>query len=412
MTKRFLFKIAILLIIFSLPLIGTTSASLVDTETSLTNTMSASSLDFSLTSPDDFLPDTLTPGDSSTRSANLVKVGSLDFQYNLSAIQTDGDSDLCNALQIETRLNGMVRYSGSLLGLTATEVFNPVNNWEFYLSLNDYNLSLQSKTCNFNLIFNGEQIGGNGFTDQEILPSVINSSTWEATASSDIVLNEILPNPSGLDSAPNPNGEWVELYNKSDTVVSVENWHLTDASSNSVLINGSKTNTGGTDIDGFGFLVVYVGPTSLTLNDAGDTVNLFMGPVDLINLVDSHTYGDTPEAKSIARIPDGWGDWFDPIPTPGGPNKLELELEERVSQDNQAEATEEKTEEPEATPEPESSSEPESSPEPDLILPSPEPATQSSEINLPVVEPSPSPELQPELEPEETIIIQPDDVQD
>jgi hypothetical protein len=29
------------------------------------------------------------------------------------------------------------------------------------------------------------------------------------------------------------------------------------------------------------------------------------------------------EGKSFARIPDGTGNWVDPIPTPGGPNRLE-----------------------------------------------------------------------------------------
>ena len=140
---------------------------------------------------------------------------------------------------------------------------------------------------------------------------------------SSIVLNEILPDPLGGDTAAKPDGEWVELYNKSSSLVSLAGWKLSDADSHFVTIIGSRTNTGGTDIAPHGFLVIYVGPTALTLNNSGDTVNLYD---DSSNLIDSHTYPDTPVGKSIARIPDGGDTWYDPIPTPGGPNRLEINV--------------------------------------------------------------------------------------
>jgi len=136
----------------------------------------------------------------------------------------------------------------------------------------------------------------------------------------DIVLNEILPDPIGDDNAEKPNGEWVELYNKSDSTISVAGWHLTDTTDvHLVPITGDKTNTGGTDITGHGFLVVYIGPTSIDLNNSGDTISLYD---NTDSLIDSHTYPATPEGKSIARIPDGGDIWYDPIPTPGKPNKM------------------------------------------------------------------------------------------
>lgn len=139
------------------------------------------------------------------------------------------------------------------------------------------------------------------------------------TTPSNIVLNEILPNPLGIDTAAKPDGEWIELYNKSASNVSVAGWHLTDEDGNSMLITGDKTNSSGTDIPGHGFLVVYTGNTALTLDDSGDTVNLYNG----IILLDTYTYPSSPEGKSIARIPDGNITWYDPIPTPGEPNQLE-----------------------------------------------------------------------------------------
>jgi hypothetical protein len=140
---------------------------------------------------------------------------------------------------------------------------------------------------------------------------------------SSVVLNEILPDPLGADDVAKPNGEWIELYNKSGSIVSIAGWHLTDADDNSVLITGAITNTGGTDISGHGFLVIYTGTSSLTLDDDGDTVNLYSGLVDPGNLIDFHIYGSTPEGKSIVRYPDGDDTWYDPIPTPGEPNTLE-----------------------------------------------------------------------------------------
>jgi hypothetical protein len=142
------------------------------------------------------------------------------------------------------------------------------------------------------------------------------------TTGAGVVLNEILPDPIGLDNAAKPNGEWVELYNNSAAPIDVDGWHMTDADGNQVLINAAKTNTNGTIVNSHGWLVVYFGINSM-LNNGGDTVNLYSGAVAPANLIDSHSYGATPEGKSIARIPDGSPTWYDPIPTPGEPNELE-----------------------------------------------------------------------------------------
>ncbi len=41
-------------------------------------------------------------------------------------------------------------------------------------------------------------------------------------------------------------------------------------------------------------------------------------------MIDSYAYTSVaPENKSYARIPDGFGAFVDPVPTPGEPNKLE-----------------------------------------------------------------------------------------
>ena len=145
-------------------------------------------------------------------------------------------------------------------------------------------------------------------------------------------------------------GEWVELYNNSTESVDLAGWYLrdaTDGEGNKTNITALNTAPATTVIGGNNWLVVYM--NKAIYNNTGDTVRLFD---DSNTLVDSHTYDDpdfceieptpgeenstdasgscggVPPNKSYARIPDGIGEWVDPIPTPGGMNKLEEILEE------------------------------------------------------------------------------------
>ena len=174
-----------------------------------------------------------------------------------------------------------------------------------------------------------------------------------------VVLNEILHNPEGFDDGNGLKGEWVELYNNEDFPVDVNNWYIEpfSAPGNSQVISLANTMEGGTIIDGKGWMVVFM--DGEVLNNFGETISLYnlagelkdevhVGPAfgaDLmgstpgtentfVELSATSTATSTPvsedpespldlEGKSTARIPDGTGEWIDPIPTPGGPNKLE-----------------------------------------------------------------------------------------
>ncbi|MEK7542590.1 MAG: lamin tail domain-containing protein [Patescibacteria group bacterium] len=167
-----------------------------------------------------------------------------------------------------------------------------------------------------------------------------------------VVLNEILPNLKGADGQDGLLGEWVELYNNGDFEVDVAGWYIEDASvsGNRQTISLNNTHTGDTIIGAAGsgqeWLVVFM--AGAIFNNTGDTASLFNA--DGV-LKDSHAFGisvndtdsdaqqspreenvdtDTEnagqEGKAIARIPDGTGEWVDPIPTPGGPNRMEEEL--------------------------------------------------------------------------------------
>lgn len=149
-----------------------------------------------------------------------------------------------------------------------------------------------------------------------------------APLTSGVVLNEILPNPSGSDSAEMPGGEWVELYNNGLAEVDLKDYYLYDSNDSSEFkIKGVNTNTGDTKIAPSGFLVVYRNKDGkFSLNNDGDTIRLYNGKIGQagVSEQDSVTYvGPVTEGKSIARIPDGTGPWIDPIPTPGEPNEVE-----------------------------------------------------------------------------------------
>lgn len=149
-------------------------------------------------------------------------------------------------------------------------------------------------------------------------------------SSPDVVINEFLPDPAGADDAPRPNGEWVELYNRSASATyDLTGWSLQDASGHSLAM--TLVNSTALSIAPHGFVVVYRnGNHSFSLNNspAGDTIYLIDNHDTTI---DSHAYSSSVgenvlENKSIARVPDGSNNWFDPIPTPLGPNRLEPTL--------------------------------------------------------------------------------------
>jgi len=205
---------------------------------------------------------------------------------------------------------------------------------------------------------------------------------YPGAAAEYVVLNEILPNPEG-------GGEWVEIYNKEGgPAVDLAGWYVKDKDGNTQTIAEANTNTGSTVIGTCGsgdeWLVVYLDEEML--DDDGDTVYLY----DIFDdLIDSYSYeGDAPVGKSYARIPDGIGDWVDPVPTPGGVNKLgELNLVE----------SEEKEIDPEIDPvEPEPSE-----PEPEPVGEKPEPPSEEPEEDTPEEPKETSEEVEEEESPEE-----------
>src|SRR3989344_1756190 len=202
--------------------------------------------------------------------------------------------------------------------------------------------------------------------------NIFQAGTWiDPQSPFNIVLNEFLPRPDtsangynfGNDASNIPLGEWVELYNNGTEPLDVAGWELRDESgglgNTQAIIGVTNTAPATTTIPAGGWLVVYFNKP--VLNNTTDTIFLFTSTSTGHILIDSYAYGSpsdfcenepspgmsnatsTPSCipgqppnadcsdnqvspnKSYARIPDGTGDWVDPIPTPGAPNIAEEE---------------------------------------------------------------------------------------
>jgi len=184
----------------------------------------------------------------------------------------------------------------------------------------------------------------------------------DGNAINKVKLNEFLPNPIGSDTQTGSVGEWVEIYNTGVDDVDLQGWYIKETAGNHTIpISAANTKDGRTTIGHSGasrWVVVYMNNT--VIDNIGDTLSLYD---QFGNLADSYTYNlcdsgsivptpgssdgvtlptagtcetGIPENKSYARIPDGSGTWYDPIPTPGDTNELseeEIEAEKNIEED-------------------------------------------------------------------------------
>lgn len=135
-----------------------------------------------------------------------------------------------------------------------------------------------------------------------------------AAFASDIVINEILPNPS----SSNDDTEYIELYNKSDTDIDLTNWQLDD------LENGGANPFKITEktILKKDYFVFYKDQTGIGLNNDGDDVRL----LDQNSTeVDKIHYDSTKTDVAIGRAPDGENEIVELSSiSPGSPNGLPI----------------------------------------------------------------------------------------
>jgi len=176
--KDFLFKVSILAFVLALPLIGATNANLSDIEASTGNVFTAAALNFSLSSSGVFSPD-VKPAQSSIRSISVINDGSLGFEYTVQVDSLSGT--LCSNLNLTANLDGSDVYSSLLqnFNYNVGEFVDP-DDWVFTIDLNSSDSGLQDQTCTFDFVFNGSQIAGSGFSDQETISNSVDSGDWTA----------------------------------------------------------------------------------------------------------------------------------------------------------------------------------------------------------------------------------------
>lgn len=331
--------------------IGDTLAYFNDIEGARENTLSAGTLDFSLNNKD--FDKFIGLDETILLSSVLTNSGSLDFQYTVEAEKISGSDDFCKGLLLEAKLNGVKKHDDGLM-LFSVGTSTARGTWKFEIEMPVSATNIpHGDVCEIDLVFKGWQTdvanyGGGGFFDEERIRIRLTSKM--------VVLNEFLPNPEGYeygfdfgdDNNDMPKGEWVELYNNSDFDFDLAGWYIKyslDTDTNKIMITNANTAPAGTIIGTKNWLVVYM--NKAVLNNTGDTIKLFN---NANRLIDSYayttnsdycdieptpgdenttdTFGDcsgVPPNKSYARIPDGIGDWVDPVPTPGGMNILEGE---------------------------------------------------------------------------------------
>jgi len=351
--------------------IGQTTGYFNDNENSSGNILDANSLDIALTASPSagFLPaekeNYLLPGDFVVKEIEVSNIGLLEPEYDVSVAFAYSDP-FCDALKVEAELNGVQRYDGLLKDLSLTSVASissGSDEWRFSVGLPGNSKQFKGDTCEFSFVFRGHQDElsfGQGFYDEEKIDGVL-------TGGGEVVMNEFLPNPEGADNQQGLLGEWVEFYNNSSRSIDLTGWYIKDKAGHKKVINSANTLNGQTIIgpkgSGSEWLVLFMNDDILNNDgiDGGELVSFYNNSDELMDqygyfqsVNDSDSQSDnTPgmqnsfsgieqsaqEGKSYARIPDGIGYWVDPVPTPGGPNKLAETKEENKLENTIASAS-------------------------------------------------------------------------
>lgn len=334
--------------------VGYTVSYFSDNDASRSNIFSASLLDF-LVSPEGIMEVYIGPeaGGGATFIPIVSPISGSNMQYRVFVEEVAGNPVFCGAIQAEATTTPFI-YSGQLISLNAGPTVE-TDAWTLALSMTSVPTGVnQDDVCYIDLVYRGWKEGfleGEGYSDEEKIHLKLTART--------IVLNEFLPNPEGIaydfdfgnDYSDGPQGEWVELYNNGPAPVDLAGWYILDAAANKIPITIFNTQFGSTIIPAGGWLVVYM--NDAILNNGGDVVKLYNSS-DF--LVDSYAYANhevcsyeptpgeknelsgtigscnpVPPNKSYARIPDGLGAWYDPIPTPGIRNTLAVERDPELT---------------------------------------------------------------------------------
>lgn len=203
---------------------------------------------------------------------------------------------------------------------------------------------------------------GNGYTLEKINPAGSNSfDNWGVSLVANgtpgyqnsiyntkganysmINITEFLPDPEGDDNAPMPDGEWIEIYNPTNTPMDLKWMFFKDLAGHSLYITDTNVKDESTIIPANSYLIVYTNGKSGFLNNEGyESLEFYDKNGELIKNI---SYIDPVEGNSYSYV-NGIG-WQHTKPTPLAENinhstvqdsYLEIENIYDLGSDNQAE---------------------------------------------------------------------------
>ncbi len=146
-------------------------------------------------------------------------------------------------------------------------------------------------------------------------------ASLQPEGASDIIISEILPQPRGDENE----GEFIELFNKSNQEVNLKNWALGDSSTRKYTIKKIDAARNDSIIKPQGYFVVYRAESKIALNNSGDEVQLYEPnketPAQTVKY-DKSVEGQSYNVKNATSTPLIW-QWSEVI-TPGAFNIIQL----------------------------------------------------------------------------------------
>lgn len=217
------------------------------------------------------------------------------------------DATMCDS-------RGLSNSGGSVILTNGTSVIDHLN-YSFYTNLADNNNKTLEK--------NREGIWAEslvmGGTPGEI-NSVYNYSYEDAAKDySQLEITEFMPDPFENDDSAKPLGEWVELHNKGDEIISLEGLVLYDNYDEHEL-KITSVNVNSLELCSGCYMVVYRdGDSDFELNNnLEDEVRLYDGyPAAESVLIDKVSFADAVEGMGWSKFAEGW---FKTNPTPAREN--------------------------------------------------------------------------------------------
>ncbi len=122
-----------------------------------------------------------------------------------------------------------------------------------------------------------------------------------------IVINEILPSPTG----PDETEEWIEIFNQNNFAADLSGWKIADTAGGTTTYIFPQA----TEISPQEFLVLSRPTTKITLNNDGDGVSLIQPDGEIVETVN---YPQAPREQSYSRTENKWV--WSAFLTPGSPN--------------------------------------------------------------------------------------------